>query len=170
MPVHRDLAYDEWEERLARQWIGAMNAINVALYDVSDGRVAGAIPSGLPLLLLTTRGRSSGRARTVTVVYLARDGDWFVVASNGGLSRHPAWYANALADPEVSVQIGATVHPCRAEAVDADEAASVIAELAAGYRAFDEYGDRAGASDRRIPVLRLHPVDADDPQAARASM
>jgi deazaflavin-dependent oxidoreductase (nitroreductase family) len=174
VPVHRNQPYDAWEERIARQWIGAMNAINVALYDISDGRVAGAIPSGLPLLLLTTTGRVTGRPRTVTVVYLARDDDYYVVASNGGLSRHPAWFANALADPRVLVQVGAEEFECTAEALADAEAADVIAELAQGYRAFDEYGDRAGSADRRIPVLRLVPMAAPAaapaPQAGRASM
>ena len=134
-----------------------MNAINVALYQASDGRVAGRIPSGVPLLLLTTQGRVTNRPRTVTVAYLRTDDGYAVVGSNGGLSTDPAWVLNATANPSVVVQVGAQRHRCTARVLDQAGADAVISELAASYRAFEQYGDRAGVHDRQIPVLHLTP-------------
>ena len=62
---------------------------------------------GMSDLLLTTRGRKSGKLRRTALVY-ARDGDrYIVVASNAGADRHPAWYLNLVDSPNVTVQIGA---------------------------------------------------------------
>jgi deazaflavin-dependent oxidoreductase (nitroreductase family) len=155
--VHRTLAYDDHEERLADTWIALMNAVNVTLYEASDGRVAGRIPSGLPLMLLRTVGRRTGRWRTVTVAYL-RDGDSFlVVGSKGGLSRAPHWVANAAAHPVVDVQIGADHVQCIATRLDDADAAAAIERFAPYYRAFEDYGVRAAERGRTIPVLRLTP-------------
>ena len=156
MPVRRDQAYSPDEERIARGWIGAMNAINVELYQWSDGRVAGRIPSGVPLLLLTTRGRVTNKMRTVTVAYLQTDDGYAVVGSNGGLSTDPAWVLNAEKNPSVVVQVGAERNRCTARPLDESTtvtASWVMSELSEKYRAFEQYQLRAG--DRRISVLHL---------------
>lgn len=135
-----------------------MNAINVDLYRWSDGRVAGRIPSGVPLLLLTTVGRKTGRLRTVTVAYLETDRGYAVVGSNGGLSTDPAWVLNAMKNPSVVVQVGAERHRCTARVLGdstAVTASSVMAELSEKYRAFEQYQLRAGG--RQISVLHLTP-------------
>jgi deazaflavin-dependent oxidoreductase (nitroreductase family) len=157
MPVRRSDVYEPWEEQLARGWIKLMNATNVMVYQASDGRVGGSIPSGTPLMLLTTRRKSSGRPHTVTIVYL--DGEkigapdrWFVVGSNGGLSRDPGWVVNIAADPHVGVQIDADHYDTTAAEVDPAEIAPqrVIDALTEGYRPFGDYQRRAGAT-RRAP-------------------
>ena len=158
MPVHRTLPYSEQEERLADSWIATINALNVVLYEASDGRVAGRIPSGLPLLLLRTLGCRTGRWRTVTVAYL-RDGDSFlVVGSKGGLSRSPHWVHNAKHHPVVHVQVGAEHLQCVATRLDDADATRALQRFAPYYRAFEEYGVRAGERNRTIPVLRLTPI------------
>ena len=79
--------------------------LHQALYRLSGGRI-GKHVGGRPALLLTTKGRRSGLARTVALIYARRGSDLVVVASNGGSDRHPGWYHNVVADPVVSVQIG----------------------------------------------------------------
>ena len=74
-------------------------------YRLSRGFV-GRHVGGRPALLLTTRGRRTGRDRTVALIYARRDADLVVVASNGGSDHPPAWYWNISADPHVHVQIG----------------------------------------------------------------
>jgi deazaflavin-dependent oxidoreductase (nitroreductase family) len=157
MPVRRSDVYEPWEEELARVWIKFMNATNVMLYQASDGRVGGSIPSGTPLMLLTTRRKSNGRLHTVTIVYLdgeeiGRPDQWFVVGSNGGLSRDPGWVVNIKADPHVKVQIGADHYETTAAEVDPTvlDPQTVIDALAKGYRPFGDYQRRAGAT-RRAP-------------------
>ena len=75
------------------------------VYRLSRGFV-GRHVGGHRALLLTTRGRRTGRARTVALIYARRGEDRIVVASNGGSDRHPGWYWNITEEPHVSVQVG----------------------------------------------------------------
>jgi F420H(2)-dependent quinone reductase len=125
-------------------------------YRVSGGRL-GAAFTGMPVLLLTTTGRRSGKPRSVTLTYF-KDGDRLVVVgSNAGEDRHPAWWLNLREQPEATVQIGGTISQVRAmEAVGA-ERVRLWAELTRRDPAYDEYRLR---TDRRIPVVVLQPVEA----------
>jgi deazaflavin-dependent oxidoreductase (nitroreductase family) len=88
-------------------------AQHIQEYVETDGQ-AGHTWNGVPTLLLTTRGRKSGALRRTALIY-GRDGDrYLVVASKGGAPDHPLWYLNLLADPEVSVQVGAEKFTARA--------------------------------------------------------
>jgi F420H(2)-dependent quinone reductase len=71
----------------------------------SGGRIGGHV-GGQPVLLLTTRGRRSGTARTTPVQHLADDGRWLVVAAAGGAPRPPAWSLNLAADPRAEIDLG----------------------------------------------------------------
>ena len=124
-------------------------------YRVSGGRLGAAL-TGMPVLLLTTTGRRSGKPRSVTLTYF-KDGDRLVVVgSNAGEDRHPAWWLNLREQPEATVQIGGTISQVRAiEAVGA-ERARLWAELTQRDPAYDEYRLR---TDRRIPVVVLQPVE-----------
>src|ERR1700694_6045739 len=75
-----------------------------AIFRATKGRIGGKLGKP-PVLLLTTIGRTSGQPRT-TPLFFQPDGDRLVViASNGGSSRHPSWYLNLLANPDVTVEL-----------------------------------------------------------------
>src|SRR4051794_41776703 len=94
----------------------------VAIYRLTGGRVFGRV-GGHPVLLLQTRGRRSGRARTTPVQYLA-DGDAFVVvASNAGARRPPARLLNLRADPPAPGGLGADALDVTARATRGGETA-----------------------------------------------
>ena len=78
---------------LLRRIMRPVNSIHVALYRMSRGRTAGHA-AGLPLLLLTTTGRKSGKPHTNPVAYLNEGPDYLVSASTGGMTWHPGWYFN----------------------------------------------------------------------------
>src|ERR671936_1249551 len=81
-------------------------ARHVRRYLETDGR-SGHRWNGRNTLLLTTRGRRSGKLRRTALIY-GQDGDrYLVVASNGGSRKHPSWYQNLVEHPEVEVQVGA---------------------------------------------------------------
>ena len=80
------------DEPVNRCLLTALSRAHVALYRVSGGRLAGRIPSGAPVLLLTTTGRKSGKQRTTPLLYLEDAGRYVVIASVGGAPKHPAWY------------------------------------------------------------------------------
>ena len=82
--------------------------------------------------------------------------DVLIVASNGGMDRHPAWYVNLRARPEATVQIGGTVRRMRARFADGDERGTLWKEL---VRRFPQYGRYQSKTEREIPLVLLAPVE-----------
>jgi deazaflavin-dependent oxidoreductase (nitroreductase family) len=112
--------------------------------------------SGVDTLLLTTRGRKSGRLRRTALIY-GRDGDrYLVVASNGGSPRHPLWYLNLAANPEVEVQVGAEQFPARARPATAAEKPGLWRVMAEIWPQYDAYQQKTG---RDIPVVVIEPLE-----------
>ena len=105
-------------------------------------------------MLLTTVGRRSGEPRVAPLIYL-EDGDSVVtVASKGGSARHPLWYRNLQANPDVEVQIGADRRKLRARTASAEEKDKLWSRLTIVYPDYDDYQAR---TDRDIPVVILEP-------------
>ena len=77
--------------------------------------------NGTTILLLTTKGRSSGREYTHPLIYRDYDGAHLIVASKGGADEPPAWYRNLQADPNVTVQIQGEVFAARARTANAED-------------------------------------------------
>lgn len=130
--------------------------LNTKVYKVSGGRLGGkwrvgaALRKPAPVCLLTTRGRKSGKDRTVPLLFL-RDGDRFVVvASQGGLASNPAWYLNLSADPKVHLQVGSEHHDLTARTATDTEREVLWPKLNDVYADFDTY---AAWTDRTIPVV-----------------
>ena len=81
------------------------NAQVIQEFRANNGKVGGML-DGVPLVLLTTAGRKTGRPHTTPVVHL-RDGDRHLVfGSNAGRPDHPDWYRNVLANPQVTMEVG----------------------------------------------------------------
>lgn len=111
--------------------------------------------NGVPCLVLTTRGRRSGRLRRNALIY-ARDGDrYVVVASHGGADHHPLWYLNLVADPDVTVQVGATVMRAVAHTAAADEKPELWHVMT---RLWPDYVSNQAKTKREIPVVVLEPL------------
>jgi deazaflavin-dependent oxidoreductase (nitroreductase family) len=111
---------------------------------------------GRPLLRLTTKGAKSGKRRETVLGWFADEGNdssWFVVASNAGSARHPAWAFNLAKNPgDALVDVGDGEFPVEAEVLTGAERDSVwsqVVELAPGYGRYLE------KTDREIPILRL---------------
>lgn len=113
-------------------------------------------PRGVPVCLLTTKGRKTGVLRTVPLLCLA-DGDRMVlVASQGGLPMNPLWYLNLQAEPMVTVQFRRTIRQMRARTAGPAERTELWPRLVAMYADFDKY--QAWAAHREIPVVVCQPV------------
>ncbi|MGK5441989.1 nitroreductase family deazaflavin-dependent oxidoreductase [Micromonospora sp. URMC 105] len=110
---------------------------------------------GVFTLLLTTRGRRSGKLRRTALIY-GRDGDdYLVVGSQGGAPQHPAWYLNLLADPEAEVQVGAETFAVRARTAGSEEKPRMWRTMVDIWPAYEEYQTK---TDRDIPVVVLQRV------------
>jgi deazaflavin-dependent oxidoreductase (nitroreductase family) len=128
-------------------------ARHVRAYVATDGR-DGHHRWGVTNLLLTTRGRRTGRLRRTALVY-ARDGSrYVVVASGAGEDHHPAWYLNLRADPLVGVQVGGAVFVARAATAVGEERDRLWRVMAALWPDYARYQRKAS---RTIPVVTLTP-------------
>ena len=109
---------------------------------------------GHDCLLLTTRGRVSGRARRTALFYW-RDGDrLLVVPSNGGVPAFPDWYLNLLANPQVVVQVEDEVFWADARTATAAESPRLWKLVIGGLPRYARYAEKAG---RDLPVVLLLP-------------
>ncbi len=110
---------------------------------------------GVPTLLLTTKGRRSGKPRRTALIY-GLDGDrYLVVASKGGAQQHPLWYLNLLEHPEVEIQVGGDRFRASARAATAEEKPRLWERMTQIWPAYDEYQTK---TDRDIPVIILERI------------
>lgn len=143
------------EERLGTMAIRIMSALNVWLFRLSGGRLGGAFPGGAPVCLVTMKGRKSGADRTVPLLYLPEGDDLYIVASKGGMSKHPLWYLNLEANPRCEVELRGAKRTMVARRVSPEEKAAAWPRLCAMY---PEYATYQARTPRDIPVLRLTPA------------
>lgn len=127
---------------------------HVAVYRASGGKLAGKLGKN-PILLLITTGRKSGQRRTTPLLYLADAEKMVIVASNGGASKHPAWWLNLRANPEAEVEIGGRTIRVRAEEAGPAEKQRQWPKLVEMYSGYESYQKK---TDREIPVVILHPT------------
>lgn len=128
---------------------------HVRRYQETDG-AEGHDWNNTTVLLLTTKGRKSGRPYTTPLIYQANGDDYVIVASKGGDPRHPDWFTNLSADPEVEVQVKGDKFKARARTADPDERPQLWALMTRTWPYYDDYQTK---TDRQIPVIILerHP-------------
>lgn len=142
------------QERIGNVAIKVMSALNTWVYKLTGGRIGGKFLGGAPVMLLTTIGRKSGEPRIAPLLYL-EDGDRVVtVASKGGMSQHPLWYRNLVANPDVEVTIGTTTRRMTARTATPEEKEAYWPKLTAMY---PDYGAYQARTTREIPVVILSP-------------
>src|SRR4051812_50091217 len=98
----------------------------VEAYESSGGTSANTLmDTGMPIVIITTRGNKSGKLRKTALMRVEHEGEYALVASLGGAPTHPVWYYNLKADPEaVTIQDGAEPHDYRVREVTGDERAA----------------------------------------------
>jgi deazaflavin-dependent oxidoreductase (nitroreductase family) len=134
--------------------VRALWAIHTALYRLTGGLIGGRL-GAYRILLLTTTGRRTGRARTLPLTYLAEGDTFIIIASFGGSPRPPAWYLNLLEHPQVQVQVKQTTRIMTAVTATPQERARLWPRLIAQHPVYAEY---QGRTTREIPLVILHPL------------
>ncbi len=129
------------------EWV----AKHINRYVRSDGS-SGHEWNGAPTLLITTRGRRSGKRRRTALIY-GKDGDRYViVASKGGAEKHPAWYLNLADDAAVEVQVEGDKFEAMASTANPEDKARLWPMMNSIWPPYDEYQEK---TDRDIPVVVL---------------
>jgi deazaflavin-dependent oxidoreductase (nitroreductase family) len=123
---------------------------HVRVYQETGGERGYHWRNGTTILLLTTKGRSSGQERTTPLIHRV-DGDrWVVVASKGGAPDHPGWFQNLQADPEATIQVKAERIPVRASVAEGEERDRLWTAMTEVWPDYDSYQQK---TDRQIPVV-----------------
>ena len=136
---------------MSREELLAFNQSVIDEFRANDG-ICGGPFEGNPMLLLTTTGARTGRARTTPLTYHL-DGDRHVVmASAGGSPTDPTWFGNVSANPEVMVEVGTERFAAVATAPTGGERDRVFADMVA---ALPRFGGYQADVDRTIPVIVL---------------
>ena len=132
----------------------ALNATHRAVLKASGGRF-GTRLMGMTALELHTTGRKSGQRRTVMLTApICEDDRVVLVASKGGDDRHPDWYRNLSAHPDIEVTIAGQTRQLRARTASPEEKAELWPQILSVYRFYDSYQRR---TDRDIPVVICEP-------------
>jgi len=133
-----------------QQWVRDQ----VEQYEASGG-TEGTTLRGMPVVILTTVGARSGGLRKTPLMRVEHEGRYAVVASLGGAPKHPVWYFNVLADPQVELQDGPVRQDMTAREVTGEEKALWWHRAVAAY---PDYADYQAKTEREIPVFVLDPV------------
>ncbi len=125
-------------------------------YESSGGTKANTLmDTGMPIIVMTTVGHKSGKVRKVPLMRVEHDGEYAIIASKGGDPKHPGWYHNLVADPNVMIQDGPAPEDYRVDLVEGDERAEWWERSVAAYPPYEEYQEK---TDRTIPVFIARPV------------
>ena len=131
------------------------NWANRSAIQLSGGRIGWA-HKGTPIIEVTTTGRRSGQPRTTLLSAVAeRDGTFVVIGSRGGDSKHPAWFLNMRDNPSVTVRNRSGARQMTARVTEADERASLWAQIAAAGEHYVRFQRR---TDRQFPIVVLEPA------------
>lgn len=137
-------------ERSLDRWL---SPLGVWVFRRTKGAIAR--PWKVDALVLTTRGRRSGRERTVVLRYFPDGEAMILAAANDGGATHPGWYHNLVAEPTARVEIEGRTIRVRTEELPPEEAAEwwqQIVRIQPNYERFRR------ATTRRIPIIRLTPI------------
>jgi F420H(2)-dependent quinone reductase len=142
------MSLDGEYEASPSQWVRDQ----VAAYEASGGQQANTLgDTGLPVVIVTTRGNKSGKIRKTPLMRVEHDGQYALVASKGGAPQHPVWYYNLMASPSaVAIQDGPAPFDVDVRELDSDERAQWWERAVAAYPPYAEYQER---TERTIPVF-----------------
>jgi deazaflavin-dependent oxidoreductase (nitroreductase family) len=124
----------------------------VALYERTGGAEGNTLrDTGLAVIIVTTRGNKSGKIRKTPLMRVEHDGEYALVASQGGAPTHPVWYYNLMADPgSVTIQDGPAPFAVSVREVDGDERDAWWERAVAAFPPYAQYQLK---TERRIPVF-----------------
>ena len=131
-----------------------LSAVHKSAYRATRGRIGRRLVAN-DMLLLTTRGYTTGAEHTIPLLYLRDRNDLIVIASYGGRTEHPQWYRNLVATPAVSAQVLDRIIACEAVTMNSRERGEWWPRIVSAYADYSLYQSR---TNREIPVVRLKPT------------
>jgi deazaflavin-dependent oxidoreductase (nitroreductase family) len=151
----RDRALQAFVATRVGRWlfVGPFSKLDKVIMPLSKGRLQLAI--GHPVCLLRALGARSGQLRITPLLYTPRGDALIIVASKAGAEKHPAWYYNVVANPDVEVEISGRRRPMRAREAKGEERSALWTYINDHFAGYDAYQRRV---ERTIPVIVLEPI------------
>jgi deazaflavin-dependent oxidoreductase (nitroreductase family) len=132
----------------------AFNVFHRSVFTATKGRLMGNL-IGMPVVLLETTGRKSGKKRQSMLTSPHQEGDkTILVASWGGDDRHPLWYLNLKANPEVNVTMGGHKRKMHARPATTEERADLWPKVTSKFKNYAGYQTK---TSREIPLVIIEP-------------
>jgi deazaflavin-dependent oxidoreductase (nitroreductase family) len=131
--------------------IKLLSALHREIYSATNGRLGNRV-AGMPVLLLTTVGRRSGRRRTVPLTYFEEDGAVVLVASYGGRPHNPDWFENLVHAGEAEITIGGETRRVQARGATSAERTRLWPRIVTTYDGYAKYQSK---TSREIPLAIL---------------
>ena len=126
----------------------------VELIESTGGR-EGTTMRGMSVVLVTHKGRNSGAIRKTPLMRVVDGDTYLLVASIGGAPKHPVWYYNLVADPDITVRDGTKVQEMRARLVT--DSAEYARLWPIAVAAFPNYAEYQTKTTRVIPLFVAEP-------------
>ena len=124
-------------------------------YEATGGAESNTL-RGKPIVVVTSVGAKTGKLRKTPLMRVEHEGEYAVVASEGGAPEHPGWYWNLKQNPHVELQDGPVKRDYTAREVEGEERAEWWQRAVAAWPSYEEYQHR---TDRQIPVFVLTPIE-----------
>lgn len=135
--------------RPPRWFMKLFTRLNVFVYQVSGGRMMNKL-AGMPILLVEMTGAKSGKKRTIPLMYVPNGGGFILVASQGGAPKHPVWYHNLVAHPNVQITYGGETKGMVVRQATDDEKSQLWPICCQYYPPYQDYQD---STERNIPLF-----------------
>jgi deazaflavin-dependent oxidoreductase (nitroreductase family) len=145
---------DQTKQTLGFPSVGELLDFNKKIIEEfrANGGKCGGQFEGNPMILLTMTGAKSGKSLTSPLSYCADGDDCIIFASAGGAPKHPAWYHNVVANPDVIVERGEEKYAAKAMLTEGEDRTEAFEKMVA---ALPRFGDYQKNTNREIPVFRL---------------
>lgn len=127
----------------------------IFMYRRSGGKTLGRL-RGMPILLLTTVGRKTGKQHITPVMYIRDGNNYVITASNAGEAKHPLWFLNLQANPQTKIEVDGMTRSVRAHQASPEKKGRLWPQLVAQAPFFEEYRQK---TTRDIPMVILQPTD-----------
>ena len=146
---------EKWTPMI-RRVMRVATKLNVWVFRRSGGRLMKTfLRSGAPICIVTVTGRKTGKPREIALIHIPWQDKKLLVASQGGMAKHPVWYHNIVANPEIGIYVDGEDKRYQADRASEDQKRQLWPRLLEVYPDFDEYQAR---TDRDIPVFICTPI------------
>ncbi len=126
-----------------------LTKINIFVYGISGGKLMNKL-QGMPIVMVTMTGAKSGRTIKIPLMYVRHESGFILVASQGGMPKHPAWYFNLQANPSIQITHDGKTRDYSARQVSDEEKAALWPTCVEYYPDYEIYQQR---TERNIPVF-----------------